>query len=102
NLWRRVAMNVHTKPNSIKQAPDSVTAGPIVGSRKVYAAPSSHPAMRVPFREIALSDPAETPVRVYDTSGPYTENDPAIDLKAGLPQLREDWIVARGAAPITP
>ncbi len=95
-------MNVHTKPNSIKQAPDSVTTGPIIGSRKVYAAPMSHPAMRVPFREIALSDPAEAPVRVYDTSGPYTESDAAIDLKAGLPQLREAWVVARGAAPITP
>jgi phosphomethylpyrimidine synthase len=97
-----MAMNVHTKPNSIKQAPDSVTTGPIVGSRKVYAAPRSHPTMRVPFREIALSDASEVPVRVYDTSGPYTESDAAIDLKAGLPQLREAWIVARGAEAVTP
>ena len=38
-------------------APGSVTTGPISGSRKVYASPRSHPDIRVPFREIALSDP---------------------------------------------
>ena len=40
-------------------APRSVTTGPIAGSRKVYAAPRARPDIRVPFREIALSDPNE-------------------------------------------
>ena len=40
-------------------APQSVTTGPIAGSRKVYASPKGRPDIRVPFREIALSDPNE-------------------------------------------
>ncbi|MDQ0395658.1 phosphomethylpyrimidine synthase ThiC [Labrys monachus] len=91
-------MNIH--PKDKLAAPQSVTTGPIAGSRKVYAAPASHPAMRVPFREIALSDPAEAPVRVYDASGPYTQADIRIDLKQGLPLVREAWIAGRGFAPV--
>ncbi|MFD1330492.1 phosphomethylpyrimidine synthase ThiC [Methylopila musalis] len=93
-------MNVHVPPKDAKAAPESVTTGPIFGSRKVYAAPASHPELRVPFREIALSDPNEPPVRVYDPSGPYTETDPAIDLANGLPAVREAWIAARGYASV--
>ena len=55
-------------------APQSVTTGPIAGSRKVYAAVDGRADIRVPFREIALTDPNEPPVRVYDPSGPYTES----------------------------
>ena len=76
-------------------APRTVTTGPIEGSRKVYAAPKGRDDIRIPFREIALSDPNEAPVRVYDPSGPYTENDPAIDLAEGLEPVREAWIAAR-------
>ncbi|PZQ17074.1 MAG: phosphomethylpyrimidine synthase ThiC [Ancylobacter novellus] len=89
-------MNVHVPPKDARAAPDSVTTGPIEGSRKVYAAPKSHPDMRVPFREIRLTDPKEAPVRVYDPSGPYTETDAPIDLKKGLPQVREPWIARLG------
>ncbi len=35
-------------------------------------------------------------MRVYDTSGPYTDPDATIDIQAGLPALRRDWIMARG------
>jgi phosphomethylpyrimidine synthase len=60
--------------------------------------------VRVPFREIALSPTkgmrGETelnpPLRVYDTSGPYTDPEAAIDLHRGLPELRRPWILARG------
>ena len=83
-------------------APRTVTTGPIAGSRKVYAAPTGRPDIRVPFREIALSDPNEAPVRVYDPSGPYTENNIAIDLADGLPSVREAWIEARGFAATKP
>src|SRR5690348_2376557 len=81
-------------------APRSVTTGPIGGSRKVYAAPEGQAGVRVPFREIALSDPNEPPVRVYDPSGPYTETNPAIDLAEGLEPVRGRWIEARGYAAI--
>ena len=73
-----------------------VTTGPIAGSRKVYSTPETAPDLRVPLREIALSDPAEEPVRVYDPSGPYTDPDTAIDVEAGLPRPRIDWVRERG------
>jgi phosphomethylpyrimidine synthase len=83
-------------------APQSVTTGPITGSRKVYAAPKGRSDIRVPFREIVLGDPGEPPVRVYDPSGPYTEGTGSIDLARGLPPVREDWIKARGLAEAEP
>jgi phosphomethylpyrimidine synthase len=76
-------------------APRTVTIGPIAGSRKVYAAVNGRADIRVPFREIALSDPNEAPVRVYDPSGPYTESNITIDLANGLKPVREAWIEAR-------
>ena len=84
--------------SSTSQAPHLVTTGPIGGSRKVYDAPASHPGLRVPFREIALSDPKEPAVRVYDASGPYTDTEARIDLGDGLPPVRESWIASRGYA----
>jgi phosphomethylpyrimidine synthase len=83
-------------------APRSVTTGPIAGSRKVYATLGGCADIPVPFREIALSDPNEAPVRVYDPSGPYTESNTAIDLAAGLPSVREAWIEARNFAATQP
>ncbi len=91
-------MNAHTKPqkNTIKTAPQSVTTGPIIGSRKIYVAAPEHPEMRVPFREVVLTTDAEPPVRLYDPSGPFTETDAKIDLNAGLIQPRRAWLDARG------
>ena len=70
-------------------------------SKKVYLEGSS-PDIRVPFREISLSDtPSQfgaeknNPVLVYDTSGPYTDPDYAIDIRDGLPELRKAWIENR-------
>ena len=83
-------------------APRSVTTGPIAASRKVYASLKGSAGIRIPFREIALSDQNEAPVRVYDPSGPYTESDAIIDLAAGLPSVREAWIEARGLAVTEP
>jgi len=76
-------------------APRSVTTGPIAGSRKVYAAPTGRADISVPFREIALSDPGEAPVRVYDPSGPYTESNAAIDLAEGLPSSPRTTAMSR-------
>jgi phosphomethylpyrimidine synthase len=89
-------MNEHVTPQTLQPAPQSVTTGPIAGSRKVYAAVKARPDIAVPLREIALSDRLEPPVRVYDPSGPYTETDARIDLSKGLTPVREKWIAARG------
>jgi len=74
-----------------------VTTGAIRGSRKIHVAVPRDPAIRVAMREIAV-DPAcgEPPLRVYDTSGPYTDANARIDIMAGLPSLRRGWIEARG------
>jgi phosphomethylpyrimidine synthase len=63
-------------------------------SRKIYV-PGSRPDIRVPMREITLSG-GNTPLRLYDTSGPYTDPDAFLDVKLGLPALRLPWIVGRG------
>ncbi len=74
--------------------PESVTTGPLPGSRKVYH--RAAPGVAVPFREIALDPSAkEPPVRVYDASGPYTEEGISVDLSAGLPHARP-WLATRG------
>ena len=75
---------------------------PLPGSKKVYVLGPQ--GMRIPFREIALHPTkgmrGETeinpPLRVYDTSGPYTDTEAEIDLRQGLPELRRPWILTRG------
>jgi phosphomethylpyrimidine synthase len=48
------------------------------------------------MREIDVSSQDEPPLRVYDPSGPYTDPATRIDIQAGLPALRTEWIHARG------
>ena len=87
---------MNQQPDTRVLRPEGVTTGPIEGSIKVHSAPEGFGAIRVPFREIAL-DPSsgEPPVRVYDTSGPFTDSAVAIDLGSGLSPLREGWIARR-------
>ena len=59
---------------------------------KVYLRGSS-PSIRVPAREIALTNGES--IRLYDTGGPYTDPDFTADLKQGLPPLRQPWILGR-------
>jgi phosphomethylpyrimidine synthase len=74
-----------------------VTTGPISASIKVYTSPEGHPDIRVPFREIALSEgAAEKSFRVYDPSGPYTDAHATIDVENGLPRIRAAWVRERG------
>ncbi len=69
-----------------------VTTGPIRGSAKIHVGP-----LKVAMREIRLEPSSgEVPVRVYDTSGPYTDTNATIDIAAGLPELRSKWIRGRG------
>ncbi|MXO69728.1 phosphomethylpyrimidine synthase ThiC [Altererythrobacter marinus] len=67
-----------------------VTTGPIRGSRKIHVGPR-----KVAMREIDLEG-GEPPVRVYDTSGPYTDPAAQIDIRQGLPALRREWQLSRG------
>lgn len=81
-----------------------VTCTPFPASKKVYVKGQLHD-IHVAMREISLSDTkihgkfGETepnaPVTVYDTSGPYTDVNAEIDVKKGLPKLREQWILDR-------
>jgi phosphomethylpyrimidine synthase len=75
--------------NEIVRNPSvAVTRGALPGSRKIVL-------NGVPFREVPLSG-GEAPVRLYDTSGPYTDPAAAIDIDKGVAPLRRDWILARG------
>lgn len=72
------------------------------GSKKVYVE-GSRPDILVPMREIALSpttgsfgNEENAPIRVYDTSGPYTDPSYQVDITKGLPSLRSGWIQERG------
>lgn len=80
----------------------SASNKPLPGSKKVFIT-GSDPSIRVPMREIALASSTDRsgteypnePVRVYDSSGPYTDESYIADVRAGLPQLRKKWIEQR-------
>ncbi|UAL12121.1 phosphomethylpyrimidine synthase ThiC [Caulobacter segnis] len=87
-------MNIQT---TIKSVAETISTGPIPGSRKVYQAGELFPDIRVPFREVAVHPSAnEPPVTIYDPSGPYSDPSVAIDIEKGLPRTREALVVARG------
>lgn len=80
---------------------DKASVADFPGSRKIYVQ-GSRPDIRVPMREILLSDTQlndgvekNRPVTVYDTSGAYTDPDVAIDIQQGLAPIRENWITER-------
>ena len=88
-------MNKVTRASEI--VTPKVTTGPVQGSRKVYVSPDDAPDLRVPFREIVLSEASgEAPFRVYDSSGPYTDAAATIDVEKGLPRVRDAWVQERG------
>jgi phosphomethylpyrimidine synthase len=84
---------------------DHVTAAavrPFLKSRRIYVEGSRHD-IRVPMREIHQSDThvgnarePNPPVYIYDTTGPYTDPLAEVNLLAGLPALRLNWITERG------
>ena len=82
-------------PDSVPTSLPEVTTGPLPASRKLQAPGQRHPGLAVAMREIALGG-GEPPVRVYDTSGPYTDPACRIDIRTGLPALRGAWIEGRG------
>jgi phosphomethylpyrimidine synthase len=81
---------------------DAAAVKPLPQSRKIYVT-GSRPDLRVPMREISQSDtPAamgaekNPSICVYDCSGPYTDPQAKIDIRKGLPALRQQWIEERG------
>src|SRR4051794_7627753 len=83
-------MNANPKFLAATAHVDDAAVQPLPSSTKVYVGP-----LRVPMREITQSD-GNPPITVYDTSGPYTDPAARIDIRKGLPALREPWITARG------
>ncbi|WP_374458561.1 phosphomethylpyrimidine synthase ThiC [Chryseobacterium taeanense] len=79
-----------------------ITRSPFPNSRKIYVEGKIHP-IHVAMREIELSPTKlsngnlehNPPVTVYDTSGPYTDENSEIDIEKGLPRIREQWILDR-------
>ncbi len=87
---------------------DPAMREPFPNSRKIYVT-GSRPDLRVPMREIMQGEtatrhgPQQNPtIRVYDTSGPYTDPHVSIDIRYGLPRLRAAWIEERGDTVLLP
>ena len=82
---------------------ETISTAPFAGSKKIYAEGTLHKNIKVAMREITLSPTKLTggktednpSVIVYDTSGPYTDENVQIDIKKGLHRLREQWIFDR-------
>ena len=93
--------------NSAEQTSDNIR---LPASSKTYvetkgsAVNHNKQNLKVPFREIVLtpskaldgSIEENPPVRVYDTSGPWTDPEQKHNVRDGLPALRRDWVVTRG------
>ncbi len=91
-------MNANPKFLAATAQVDQAAIQPLPNSRKVHVGD-----LRVPMREISQSDTPtmfggekNPPVYVYDCSGPYTDPEAKIDIRSGLPALREPWISSRG------
>lgn len=96
------------KTEIVPSQDSKITRDPFSGSRKVYVSGVLHPEIQVAMREIALTDSKpmfaegefvkdnNAPVTIYDTSGPYTDPNVEIDIRKGIPKLRESWIMQRG------
>ncbi len=87
---------------------DEAAIQPLPNSRKIYVE-GSRPDIRVPMREISQADTptqfggeANPPIYVYDCSGPYTDPQARIDIRRGLPALRQRWIEERGDSEVLP
>lgn len=83
-----------TFKDSLPASNDILTTHPLPASKKIYLGGKIHPEIRVPLREITLTNGDK--VTVYDTSGAYTDPNIEIDVVNGLPPIRKDWITKRG------
>jgi len=91
-------MNANPKFLAATAHVDDAAIKPLPNSRKVHVGP-----LRVPMREVSQADTPSMfggeknpPIYVYDCSGPYTDPAAKIDIRSGLPALRDPWIFQRG------
>lgn len=96
------------KKENIPTEKSKITRDEFPASKKIYVEGSIHKDIRVAMREITQTsspstftdgkfEKAENPsVTVYDTSGPYTDPNIDIDVRKGIPKIREEWIKSRG------
>ncbi len=103
-------MNMPNRPSpTFDENKVKITTDPISpNSKKIYESGILHKDLRIPFREVSLASTQVTekngdirmeenePVRIYDTSGPYTDPDITIDVRKGLDPIRQPWILGRG------
>ncbi|MGE5489795.1 MAG: phosphomethylpyrimidine synthase ThiC, partial [Actinomycetota bacterium] len=94
-------MNANEKFLAAQAHVDAAAIQPLPNSKKIYVE-GSRPDIRVPMREISQSDTSAAmgaeknpPIFVYDCSGPYTDPAAKIDIRSGLPALRQKWIEER-------
>jgi len=90
-------MNANPKFLAASAHVDDAAVQPLPNSRKIHVGP-----LRVPMRAVSQSDTPSMfggeknpPVYVYDCSGPYSDPAANIDIRSGLPALRESWISRR-------
>ncbi|HYI86705.1 MAG TPA: phosphomethylpyrimidine synthase ThiC, partial [Burkholderiales bacterium] len=90
-------MNANPKFLAATAHVDDAAVQPLPNSRKVYVGP-----LRVPMRAVAQADTPSMfggeknpPIFVYDCSGPYSDPAAKIDIRSGLPALRDPWILQR-------
>jgi len=81
-----------------------ITRTPFPASKKIFVKGKIHD-INVAMRQITLEDTQDNfnkkdsknaPVTVYDTSGPYTDENIEIDVKKGLEPIRQKWVMDRG------
>jgi phosphomethylpyrimidine synthase len=101
---KEALMNANPKFLAATAQVDDAAIKPLPNSRKVYVGD-----LRVPMREVSQSDTPgmfggekNPPVYVYDCSGPYTDPAATIDIRKGLPALREPWILDRNDSELLP
>ncbi|MGW3470023.1 phosphomethylpyrimidine synthase ThiC [Saccharopolyspora sp. NPDC000995] len=78
------------RPNTSENG-TQITTGPISGSRKVFR--NTESGLQVPFRRIELTNGEH--LDVYDTSGPYTDENANVDVHSGLQRMRAEWTDGR-------
>jgi phosphomethylpyrimidine synthase len=91
-------MNANPKFLAATAHVDDAAIKPLPNSRKVYVG-----SLKVPMREVSQADTPSMfggeknpPIYVYDCSGPYSDPAAKIDIRSGLPALRDPWIFQRG------
>ena len=85
------------KSSKLEINQDYITRDPFPNSQKIYVKGELHKDVNVAMREIIVDEDGKSPHNypTYDTSGAYTDPDISIDIKKGLPKIRESWVLGR-------